>query len=117
MAVDRPGAGSAEQAGGVVTPRKPVGPKTVAPGARKVIAEALAEGITPERVKALVDASFESEIVATFRCEDCGGVMKAKAPDLKKQVDSMVALLEQAEGRPGQNQPEATTITIIRPPL
>lgn len=98
-------------------PRTDAAPKTAAPGARKVIGDALADGITQERVTALVDAAFASEVVATFVCEECGAAMKAKAPDLKKQVDSMVALLEQAEGRPGQNQPEATSITIVRPPL
>ena len=91
--------------------------KVASPGARRVIADALTEGITKERVTALVDAAFESEIVATFVCEECGHAMKARAPDLKKQVDSMVALLEQAEGRPEQRQPEATTVIIERPAL
>jgi len=97
--------------------RSAASPKPVSPGARRVIADALTEGITKERVTALVDAAFESEIVATFVCEECGHPMKAKAPDLKKQVDSMVALLEQAEGRPEQRQPEATTVIIERPAL
>lgn len=93
-------------------------PRTVAsPGARKVIGDALAAGVTPERVKALVDASFESELTATAVCEGCGGAMKVRIPDLKKQVESLVSLLEQAEGRPAANQPEATTVVIERPPL
>jgi hypothetical protein len=97
--------------------RTPPSPKSSAPGARKVIADALAEGVTPDRVKALVDASFASELTATAVCEDCGGAMKVKIPDLKKQVESMVSLLEQAEGRPAANQPEATTVIVERPPL
>jgi len=98
-------------------PRTPDTKKPVAPGARKVIADALAAGITPARVKALVDAAFDSEVATDAVCPDCGAAMKVRMPDLKKQVDTMVQLLEQAEGRPGQNQPEATQITIIRPPL
>lgn len=99
-----------------MTARKPP-TKAASPGARKIIGDALTEGVTPARVKALVDASFESELTATAVCEDCGGAMKVKIPDLKKQVESLVSLLEQAEGRPAANQPEATRIFIERPPL
>jgi hypothetical protein len=98
----------------VTAPKKP---KAVSPGARKVIAAVLEEGITEERVKGIVDSAFASEILATFVCEECGSAMKAKAPDLKKQVETMIALLDQAEGRPGQNQPEATVVIVERPPL
>lgn len=91
--------------------------KKESPGARKVIGDALSAGVTPERVTALVDAAFASEVVATAVCEKCGGAMKVKIPDIKKSVESMIALLEQAEGRPAANQPEATTIIIERPPL
>jgi hypothetical protein len=91
--------------------------KAPSPGARKIIGDALTEGITPERVKAIVDAAFASEVESTAVCPDCGVAMKVKMPDLKKQVETMVSLLDQAEGRPGQNQPEATTVIVERPPL
>lgn len=95
---------------------KPKSPPA-SPGARKVIGDALAVGITRERITGLIDAAFASEIVAVATCEKCHARMKVRIPDLKKQVDSMVALLEQAEGRPEQRQPEATVVVIERPPL
>lgn len=91
--------------------------KSASPGARKVIGDAIAEGVTPERVKGIIDTAFGSEVDAAAVCPECGAGMKVKIPDLKKQVDTLVSLLEQAEGRPSQNQPEATTIIVERPPL
>jgi hypothetical protein len=98
-----------------VTTAKKTTAKPASSSARKVIGDAIAEGVTPERVKGIIDTAFGSEVVASAVCEECGGAMKVKIPDLKKQVDTLVSLLEQAEGRPSQNQPEATTIIIERP--
>lgn len=101
----------------MTAPKKAPAKPKVSQGARKVIAQVLEEGITPERIKNIVDAAFAAEVAADAVCPDCGASMKIKTPDLKKQVETMIALLDQAEGRPGQNQPEATTIVIERPPL
>jgi hypothetical protein len=95
----------------VTAPKKP---KQVSPGARKVIGKAIDEGVTEARVKAIIDAAFASEVDAAAICPDCGTAMKVKQPDIKKQVETLVAFIEQAEGRPAANQPEATTIIIER---
>jgi len=91
--------------------------KPVSPGVRKVIGDALSAQATPEAVEEILGRALASEIVATAVCEDCGGAMKVRIPDVKKQVDTLVAFIEQAEGRPEQRQPEATTVIIERPPL
>ena len=89
----------------------------VSAGARKVIASVLEDAVTPERVKAVLDAAFESEILVDVVCEDCGGKLRVKRPDVKRQVDTLVALTTEAQGRPEQAQPEATTVIVERPPL
>lgn len=89
----------------------------VSAGARKVIAAVLEEAVTPERVKGVIDAAFESEILVDVVCEDCGGKLKIRRPDVKRQVDTLVALTTEAQGRPEQAQPEATTVIVERPPL
>lgn len=77
---------------------QPTAKKAPSAGARRIIGQVLEEGITKQRVKGLLDAAFEQ-------------------PDLKRQLDTLIALLEQAEGRPKEAQPEALTIIIERPPL
>lgn len=91
--------------------------KVASPGARKVIAQALDAQVTPAAIKEILERALASEIEALAVCEDCGGRMKVRIPDVKKQVETLVAFIEQAEGRPAANQPEATTVIIERPPL
>lgn len=86
-------------------------------GTRKMIADALTEGVTKARIAGVLDAAFEEEILVDAVCEDCGGKLKIRRPDVKRQVDTLVAFIEQAEGKPEQAQPEATTVIIERPPL
>lgn len=91
--------------------------KAASPGARKVIAQALDAQVTPEAIKEILERALASEVVAAGVCEDCGGRVRVQIPDVKKQVETLVAFIEQAEGRPAANQPEATTVVIERPPL
>lgn len=84
-------------------------------GARELIAQALAEGVTKERLDSLLNAALSSEITVDAHCTNCGEEMRAKAPDVKKQLDVLVGLLEQAEGRPEQRAPGALTVVIERP--
>lgn len=93
------------------TPRKAAAKSS----ARQNIASAANERITKAQIDKFLDVALATEIVVTAVCEDCGGTMKAAAPDVKKQLDVLIALLEQAEGRPEQRAAGAATVVIERP--
>lgn len=99
-------------------PKKPTAEKVAAGGqARSLLRDGINAELTPERVKGLIDAAFGAQMTALVTCSECGHTMKAPVPDVKKAVDSLTALIQEAEGRPEQRQPEAVKITIVRPPL
>lgn len=87
-------------------------------GTRELIAEVLAQGVTKAKLRALLDTAMASEIRVEAECPACGETgIHARIPDVKKQLDVVAGLLEQAEGRPEQRAPGALTVTIVRPPL
>lgn len=85
--------------------------------ARSILRDAVNEQLTPERVKSLIDEAFGATTVAVVSCEKCGHAQKAPVPDVKKAVDSITALLQEAEGRPEQRRVEAARVVVVRPPL
>lgn len=84
--------------------------------ARENISAEINSGVTRARVKTLLDTAFDATVPVDAECPSCGEQLRAKAPDLKKQLDVLVALLEQAEGRPGQQAPGELQVVIERPP-
>lgn len=85
---------------------------------REMIAEVVRQGVTRARIKGLIDLAFATEISVPAECPECGAVgLKARVPDVKKQLDVVAGLLEQAEGRPGQAEAGATSVTVMRPPI
>lgn len=85
--------------------------------ARSVLRDAVNEQLTPARVRQLIDEAFGASSVSVVVCEKCGTAVKAPVPDVKKAVDSITALIQEAEGRPEQRRVEAARVTIVRPPL
>ncbi len=85
--------------------------------ARTVLRDAVNKKITPENIEALLDKALNAEATAIVHCPHCSESFKAELPDVKKAVDTLTALIQEAEGRPEQRQPEATRIIIQRPPL
>lgn len=70
----------------------------------------------PAVIDALVSDALAAEIFVDAECPDCGAKkLKVKAPDIKKRVDTLIALLEQGEGRPEQRAPGALQIVVQRP--
>ena len=94
-------------------PRKPTGASD-AGSFRQFIGEVLEEESTKEQVRDLIQAALGSSATSVVECPQCSKQFKAKLPDVKKQLDALVAALEQVEGRPEQRMPEATQITLQR---
>lgn len=82
---------------------------------RRLLAEAVSEGYGKKYIVDLIDAAKGSEVSAVAECEKCGETMRVRVPDVKKQLDTLIALLEQGEGKAAQAVPEATTVIIERP--
>ena len=83
---------------------------------RKQLADAVTKHYSEADIAAIIEAAKGAETSAPAECPECGHGMRVKVPDFRKQLDTLVALLEQAEGKAGQALPEATTIIIERPP-
>lgn len=84
---------------------------------RATLGEVLDEASTRDRIRQIVHDALDSEHARKVECPECGTEFRAKLPDVTKQVQTIIALLEQKEGRPEQRSPEATVVTIVRPPL
>lgn len=77
----------------------------------------LDEEATLEATRQIVLDALGAETARRVTCPDCGTEFRAKQPDLKKQVDTLIALLEQHEGKAGQQAPAELQVIIQRPPL
>jgi hypothetical protein len=85
---------------------------------RQAIAEVVNEGLSKTRIRKLLDDAFASELTVEATCPHCGEPgLKARVPDVKRQLDIVAGLLEQAEGRPEQRAPGELTVIIERPAL
>lgn len=85
--------------------------------ARSNLRDVVNEEITPEAVRQLLKDALGASSVSVVSCPSCGESFKAPAPDVKKAVDSITSLIQEAEGRPEQRRSEAVRVTIVRPPL
>lgn len=83
---------------------------------RAHIRAAVSEASTLEHVTQLIDNVFATTKATLVACPECGESFKAPLPDVKLQVDSLIDLLEQAEGKAETKPQEATTVVIERPP-
>jgi transposase len=70
------------------------------------------------RIRKLLDDAFQTEVTVQAECPHCGASgLKVKVPDVKRQLDVVAGLLEQAEGRPEQRAPGELSVIIERPAL
>lgn len=68
--------------------------------ARGVFREVVNGSATRERVQELVDQAFSMNALVWGYCPGCRKKVQVEVPDVKKRIDALVSLLEQAEGRP-----------------
>lgn len=106
--------------GGIVarprTKPEPLEPAS-AGGVRGFIATVLDEEATLEAIRQTVLDALNAETARTIQCPDCQSRFRAPVPDVKKQADAIIALLEQNEGKATERPPDALTVIIERPPL
>lgn len=86
-------------------------------GVRGILAEVLAEEATIEGVRSIIREAINAETAVKVQCPDCGTEFRPKVPDTKKAADTLIALLEQNEGKAGERPPNAVQVIIERPPL
>jgi hypothetical protein len=82
---------------------------------RRQLADAVAKHYGEEDIAAIIEAAKGAETSSAAECPECGTTMRVKVPDFRKQLETLIALLEQAEGKAQQAQPEQTTVIIERP--
>ena len=84
---------------------------------RGLLGQIIEEDATLDAVRQTVLDALAAESSTKCVCPECGTEFRAPQPDVKKQLDAVIALLEQAEGKAAMTQPEDTKIIIERPPL
>jgi hypothetical protein len=83
---------------------------------RAMIAQAVTADATIEQVEQLIADVFQTTKARKVECPNCHTEHRIQAPDVRAQVQTLIDLLEQAEGRAGA-EPQVDTVVIIeRPP-
>lgn len=83
--------------------------------ARSTFRDVINEAATREKVQQLVDQALTINGLVNVYCPQCKKMLKAEMPNVKGRIDALVALLEQAEGKPGQEE-AGVSIVVERPP-
>lgn len=86
-------------------------------GLRALLSQVSEETATVDQIRQIVMDALGADGATLSQCPACGEEFRQRQPDVKKQLDAAIALLEQIEGKAGQNVPEATRVVIQRPPL
>ena len=84
---------------------------------RELIREAVTEDATLESVRQMIADAFATAQATKVSCPECSHRFVAAVPDVVRQVQTMISLLEQSEGKAEQKPSEATTVVVVRPPL
>lgn len=69
-----------------------------------------------EAIEQLVEDALQAKSLASAYCSMCRKRVQVEIPDIKKRVDVITMLLEQAEGKPGGEE-SGLSIVVERPPL
>jgi hypothetical protein len=81
---------------------------------RAMLAEVMEESATLANVRLLVQQTMDSQHRPSVHCPNCDTEFRPPQPDLKKRLDSVIALLEQVEGKAGAMPPANTVINVVR---
>lgn len=69
-----------------------------------------------EKLHNLVDETLKLTGTQWGYCPNCKKKVTVEVADLKGRIDGMIKLLEQAEGKPRDEEAGGTTIVVERPP-
>ena len=84
--------------------------------ARQELGEILNSDDRREKLNMLVDQVLDLKGVQWGFCPNCKKKVQVEVSDLKGRIDGMIKLLEQAEGKPRDEDSAGTTIVVHRPP-
>ena len=93
----------------------PVKPRSSKGAFRQAVRETINLPEYQTMISELVKNALSLEMDATGPCPHCKKSIRMRLPDVKRQVDTIAALLDQAEGKPGDD-PGGVVIVIERPP-
>lgn len=82
--------------------------------ARQTCLEVVNSALTEERVEEFVNGLLGMTTQQWAHCPDCRKKVQVEVPDFKRQLDGLVVLLEQAEGKPEQVE-VGVTFVVERP--
>lgn len=83
---------------------------------RAMFAAALSEEATEAEINQLVADVLGTKKARKIMCPECQVEFRVEWPDVKGQVDTLIALTEQTEGKASSEQLEAAHVTVVRPP-
>ena len=84
--------------------------------ARQELGEILNSKERRAKLNELVDQVLDLRGVQWGFCPVCSKKVQVEVADLKGRIDGMIKLLEQAEGKPRDDEAGGTTIVVVRPP-
>lgn len=83
--------------------------------ARQELGEILNSDDRRQKLNTLVDQVLDLKGVQWGYCPVCSKKVQVEVSDLKGRIDGMIKLLEQAEGKPRDEDAGGTTIIVNRP--
>lgn len=89
----------------------PKAPVTV----RGLLAQVAEEEATLDRMREIADRALNVDHLVNVHCPHCGEGFRAPLPNTGTELKNAIALLEQIEGKAGEQPPGALTIVIERP--
>lgn len=78
--------------------------------------EVINEEVTQEAIRHLLSQALSMGSFVYGHCVNCRRRVQCEVPDVKKRIDALISLLEQAEGKPDQVD-QSVSIVVERPAL
>lgn len=80
-----------------------------------MVGQVAAEEATTDRVREIIALALNIDQALKCECPDCGSNFVAKVPDVSKMLRNAIEVLEQVEGKAGDQQTVAPTVIVERP--
>ena len=94
----------------------PEAPKPSRGKARQELGGILHDDEIVKSLRSLVKQVLNLKGVQWGFCPVCSKKVQVEVADLKGRIDGVIKLLEQAEGKPRDDDAGGTTIVVVRPP-
>ncbi len=91
-------------------PRKKPAPVTL----RGMLSQVSGEDATLDRVREITQMALDIDQWLRVTCPDCQAEFRAQVPDVSKMLRNAIEILEQVEGKAGDQPPGALTVVVER---